>query len=292
MTGDAPVAAIDVGTNTTRLLVARAIGGRIHPLASGSAMTALGAGLTPGGDIGREGLELVSATVRQMAAEARRLGADRLVVATTAPGRNARNAAVLLAHLEAAAGVPARILSGTEEAALTFRGMVAAGAPDPLLAIDLGGGSLEMMGGEGGVLRWATSIPIGVRVLSERFAPPDPPPLDLLEPMVSAVRELLDAVDVPVRGTEAVAAGGSAEALGTLAGSDRLDRDGLLRAVERLAASPAADLAEETGIDPKRLRLCMAGAAAFEAVRRSFRIEVLHVSHAGIREGLVLEATA
>ncbi|HET6692347.1 MAG TPA: hypothetical protein VFG74_15950, partial [Miltoncostaeaceae bacterium] len=92
MTGDAPVAAIDVGTNTTRLLVARAIDGRIQPLASGSAMTALGAGLTPGGDIGREGLDLVSATVRQMAAEARRLGAVRLVVATTAPGRTARNA--------------------------------------------------------------------------------------------------------------------------------------------------------------------------------------------------------
>jgi exopolyphosphatase/guanosine-5'-triphosphate,3'-diphosphate pyrophosphatase len=291
VTRNAPVAAIDVGTNTTRLLVARAIDGRIEPLASGSAMTALGAGLTPGGDIGREGLELVSATVRQMAEEARRLGAERLVVATTAPGRTAGNAAVLLARLEAAAGVPARVLSGTEEAALTFRGMVAAGAPDPLLAIDLGGGSLEMMGGEGGALRWATSIPIGVRSLSERFAPPDPPPLDLLEPMVSAVRELLDAVDLPVRGTEAVAAGGSAEALGTLAGSDRLDRDALLRAVERLAATSAADLAEETGIDPKRLRLCMAGAAAFEAVRRSFRIDVLHVSHAGIREGLVLEAT-
>lgn len=292
VTADAPVAAIDVGTNTTRLLVARAIGGRIQPLASGSAMTALGAGLTPGGEIGREGLELVSATVRQMAEEARRLGAERLVVATTAPGRTARNAAVLLARLEAAAGVPARILTGAEEAALTFRGMVASGAPDPLLAIDLGGGSLELMGGEGGVLRWATSIPIGVRELTERFAPPDPPPLDLLEPMVSAVRELLDAVDMPVGGTEALAAGGSAEALGTLAGTERLDRDGLLRAVERLAATPAGDLAEATGVEPKRLRLCMAGAAAFEAVRRSFRIEVLHVSHAGIREGLVLEATA
>jgi exopolyphosphatase/guanosine-5'-triphosphate,3'-diphosphate pyrophosphatase len=286
----APVAAIDVGTNTTRLLVARAAGGRIEPLATGSAMTALGAGLRPGGDIGREALELVEATVRQMADEARRLGARRLVVATTAPGRTAGNADELLARLEDAAGVPARVLTGAEEAALAFRGMVASGAPDPLLAVDLGGGSLEMMGGEGGALRWATSVPIGVRALSERFAPADPPPLDLLEPMVSAVRELLDAVEVPVAGPEALAAGGSAEALGTLAGTDRLDRDGLLAAVERLAATPAADLAEATGIDPKRLRLSMAGAAALEAVRRSFRIDVLRVSRAGLREGLVLEA--
>ena len=292
MTSDAPVAAIDVGTNTTRLLVARTIGGRIEPLARGSAMTALGAGLTEGGDIGSEGLDLVAATVRQMAEEARRLGARRLVVATTAPGRKAGNRAVLLARLEAAAGVPARVLSGTEEAALTFRGMVASGAPDPLLAVDLGGGSLELMGGEGGALRWATSIPIGVRELSERFAPPDPPPLDLLEPMVSAVRELLDAVDVPAHGREALAAGGSAEALGTLAGTDRLDRDGMLAAVERLAATPAADLSEETGVEPKRLRLSMAGAAALEAVRRRFGFDALVVSRAGVREGLVLEATA
>jgi exopolyphosphatase/guanosine-5'-triphosphate,3'-diphosphate pyrophosphatase len=292
VSSDAPVAAIDVGTNTTRLLVARAAGGRIEPLATGSAMTAVGAGLKPGGDIGREGLELVEATVRQMAEEARRLGARRLVVATTAPGRTAGNADELLARLEEAAGVPARVLTGAEEAALAFRGMVASGAPDPLLAVDLGGGSLEMMGGEGGALRWATSVPIGVRALSERFAPADPPPLDLLEPMVSAVREMLDAVEVPTAGREALAAGGSAEALGTLAGTDRLDRDGLLSAVERLAATPAADLAEETGIDPKRLRLSMAGAAALEAVRRSFRIDVLRVSRAGLREGLVLEAAA
>lgn len=288
----APVAAIDVGTNTTRLLVARAVGGRIEPLARGSAMTALGAGLRPGGDIGREGLDLVAATVRQMAEEARRLGAERLVVATTAPGRTARNAAALLARLEAAAGVPARVLSGTEEAALAFRGMVASGAPDPLLAVDLGGGSLELMGGEGGRLRWATSVPVGVRSLSERFAPGDPPAIDLLEPMIAAARELLDAVDVPVRGREALAAGGSAEALAALAGTDRLDGGGLLAAVERLAATPAADLAEETGVEPKRLALSMAGAAALEAVRRSFSIDVLHVSRAGVREGLVLEAAA
>jgi exopolyphosphatase/pppGpp-phosphohydrolase len=147
-----------------------------------------------------------------------------------------------------------------------------------------------MMGGEGGALRWATSIPMGARVLSERFSPPDPPPLDLLEPMVAAARELRDAVELPVGGREALAAGGSAEALGTLAGTDRLDRDSLLDAVERLAAAPAGDLAESTGVSPKRLRLCMAGAAILEAVRRSFGIDALHVSRAGLREGLVLEA--
>jgi exopolyphosphatase / guanosine-5'-triphosphate,3'-diphosphate pyrophosphatase len=287
-TAPAPIAAIDVGTNTTRLLVARAVGGRIEPLAGGSAMTAVGAGLRPGGRIRADALDLVELTVRQMAAEARRLGAGRIVVACTAPGRIAGNADELLARLEAAAGVPARVLSGAEEAGLSFRGLCTEAVPDPLMAIDLGGGSLELMGGDGGSLRWATSIPIGVRSLTERFAPADPPPVDLLEPMVTAVRELVDAVAISVSGRDAVAAGGSAEALSVLSGGDALDRGALLRAVERLAASPAADLAEETGLEPERVRLSLAGAAAMEAVRRSFDLATLRVSRAGLREGLVL----
>jgi len=284
------VAAIDVGTNTTRLLVARAIGGRVEPLASGSAMTALGAGLRPGGRIRPEGLDLVELTVRQMASEARDLGARRIVVACTAPARVASNVAQLLERLEEASGVAARVLSGPEEAELAFRGMVAAGAPDPLLAIDLGGGSLELMGGEGGHLRWATSVPIGVRFLTERFAPGDPPTVDLLEPMIAAVREMVDSVTIAAHGREAIAAGGSAVALATLAGTDVLDRDALVRAVERLAASQAEDIAEETGLDAARVRLSLAGAAALEAVRRSFDLDDLRVSRAGLREGLVLEA--
>ncbi len=286
----APIAAIDVGTNTTRLLVARVARGRVEPLASGSAMTAIGAGLKPGASIGPDALDLVEITVGQMAAEARNMGARRLVVACTAPARVAANAAELLDRLENASGVVPRILSGAEEAELAFTGMVAGGAPDPLLAVDLGGGSLEMMGGEGGRLRWATSIPIGVRVLTERFAPADPPSIDLLEPMVAVVREMLDSVSVPTPGDEAVATGGSAVALAALAGEDRLDRAALLHAVERMVGASADDLAEATELEPARVRLSLAGAAALEAVRLPFDVDAVVVSRSGLREGLVLEA--
>lgn len=286
----APVAAIDVGSNTTRLLVARVLGGRVEPLATGGAMTSLAAGLRPGGRIGEEALDLVEVTARQMAAEARALGARVLVVACTAVARNAANADELLARLQRATGVRARVLSGPDEAALSFRGLVSSGAPDPLLAVDLGGGSLEVFSGRDGHLRWATSLPIGVRSLTERFAPGDPPAIDLVEPMTSAARELIDRVVDGSGATEAVAAGGSAVALGVLAGTDRLDRDALVRAVERLAATPSQDLAEETGLDPARVRLSLAGAAILEAVRRAFGLDALLVTRAGLREGLVLEA--
>ncbi len=130
----APMAAIDVGSNTTRLLVARADHGQISALASGSAMTALAAGLRPGGTIPMEKLDLVALTVRRMASEARDLGARRVVVACTAPGRMAANASQLLDRLQAAAGVVPRVLSGAEEAELSFRGLLSADAPDPLVA--------------------------------------------------------------------------------------------------------------------------------------------------------------
>lgn len=289
-TSPAPIAAIDVGSNTTRLLVARVVGGRVEPLATGGAMTSLAAGLRPGGRIGDEGLELVEVTARQMASEARALGARVLVVACTAVARTAANADELLARLHRATGVRARVLSGPDEAALAFRGLVSAGAPDPLLAVDLGGGSLEVFSGRGGRLRWATSLPIGVRSLTERFAPGDPPAIDLVEPMTAAARELIDPVVDAPGSADAMAAGGSAAAIALLAGAERLDRDALVRAVERLAAAPSRDLAEETGLDPTRVRLSLAGAAILEAVRRAFGIDALLVTRAGLREGLVLEA--
>ena len=107
--------------------------------------------------------------------------------------------------------------------------------------------------------------------------------------MIAEVRSMVDAVELPVQVSEAVATGGSAAALATLAGDTVLDRDALERAVDRLVAAPAADLAEATGLDPARVRLCLAGAAVLEAVRRSFGVDALRVSQAGLREGLVLE---
>jgi len=284
------VAAIDVGTNTTRLLVAAATEGRITPLASGAAMTALGEGLGRTGRIADAALDAAAETVAAMAAEARALGARHLVVACTAVARDAANADELLRRLEEASGVRPRVLSGTEEAHITFRGVVTADAPDPLLAADLGGGSLELMGGRAGRLDWATSLPLGARLLTERYEPADPPALDLVGPMVAYARSLVEPVADGHPAAGAIVSGGSAVALARLAATDDLDRDALVRAVERLAAAPAEDVAAETGLAPARVRLCMAGAAVLEAVRRAFAVEALHVTEAGLREGLVAEA--
>jgi exopolyphosphatase/guanosine-5'-triphosphate,3'-diphosphate pyrophosphatase len=284
------VAAIDVGTNTTNFLAARVEDGRIVPLATASVMTALGEGLGRTGRVAPAGLDLVAETTAAMAEEARGLGADALVVACTAVGRNAANAAELVERIRLATGVRPRILTGPEEARLSFEGLVAGGAPDPVVAADLGGGSLELMGGRGGVLEWATSLPVGVRELTERFEPGDPPSLDAAGPMVSHCVRLVEPVAREHPSGGCVVLGGSAQALRRIAGTDSLDRAALVAVLETLAGAPAADLAQDLGIDPARLRLCTAGAAALEAVRRAFGLEALQVSAAGLREGLVMEA--
>jgi exopolyphosphatase/guanosine-5'-triphosphate,3'-diphosphate pyrophosphatase len=286
------VAAIDVGTNTTRLLVARVAEGRLRPLASATEMTALGTGLGRDGRIGEAALDRAEEVVAAMAADARRVGAERLVLAATAIGRDAANSGALLARLARAAGVAPRVLSGDEEAALAFRGLVASGAPDPLLACDLGGGSLEVMGGEGGRLAWAVSLPLGSRRLTERFALTDPPALGAASDLIgAALAELEPAASGHVAGG-GVATGGSSAALARLTDSPVLDEVALRLALERTAAAPAASVAAERGLPDARVRVLFAAACVFEAVRRAFRLDGLAVSEAGVKEGLVLEAAS
>lgn len=283
-------AAIDVGTNTTRLLVARVVGGRLDPITTSSTMTALGEGLGRTGVIADPALDLVEATVAGMVAHARALGASELLVACTAVARDAANASALLARLERVTGVTPRVLSGSEEAALTFAGLGTAETPSDFVAADLGGGSLELMGGRDGALQWVTSLPVGVRRITERHEPSDPPPRSLFEPMSEHAGRLIAPVAAahPVGG--AVATGGSAVALGALAATRRLDRDALIRAVEVVTSVPAEDVARESGVEAARVRMCLAGAAVLEAVRQQFGVDALQVAAAGLREGLVMEA--
>jgi len=283
-------AAIDVGTNTTRLLVARIEPHHLTALATDEVMTALGSGLDATGTIAPAALDVVERTVGTMAEHARGLGADHIAIACTAVGRDAANAPDLLARLERATGVKPTVLSGEREAALTFQGIVAGGAPDDLVAADLGGGSLELMGGRAGRLEWATSIPVGVRKLTERFAVADPPDRTDWRAIVDDVTARVRPVAEVHAAAAIVVTGGSAAALSRLAGSARLDAAALSGAADLLATRPANELHDMTGMDANRLRLCFAGAGALEGIRRAFGLDGLEVSTTGLREGLALEA--
>ncbi len=284
------VGAIDVGTDTTRLLIARVVGGRPEVVASGASRTGLSDAMATTRRFTVAAMERTEQAVGVMVAEAHELGVTEPVIAVTGRFRDALNGDELLDRIEKTAGTRPVVLTAIEETHLTFNGLVA-GTPAliPVLAIDLGAASLELMGGTSEQLDWAASVPLGTRMLNERYEPSDPPSLDLVGPMLVYARSLLDRVAKGHHVDLALATGGGAEAVGLLAETDHLDRNALVHALERLAAIPADDLADDVGISVTRIAFCLCGTTVLEAVRRAFDLEYLTVSRAGLREGLVLE---
>jgi exopolyphosphatase / guanosine-5'-triphosphate,3'-diphosphate pyrophosphatase len=282
--------AIDVGTDTTRLLVARVVDGRPKVVASGASRTGLGDAMATTRRFTAAAMERTEQAVGAMVAEAHELGVTEPVIALTGRFRDALNGDELLERLEKTVGTRPLVLTAIEETRLTFTGLVAAAqVSSPVLAVDLGAASLELMGGTSEQLDWAASVPLGTLLLNERYDPSDPPSLDVVGPMLVYARSLLDRVAEGHPVEVALAIGGGAEAVGLLAETDHLDRNALVHALERLAAMPAEDLADDMGISVARVALCLCGTTVLEAVRRAFDLEHLTVSRAGLREGLVLE---
>src|SRR4051794_38955883 len=166
-------ACIDIGSNTTRLLVGECAGATVRPLIQERAFTWLGAG----SPVDAATADAVIAALRAQAARARGAGAARMRIVATAGLRRAPGADALVAELAAAAGAPVGVLSEQEEAALAFRGATAALSrkDGPVAVLDVGGGSSEVAVGEPGAPpRWWASVPLGSAVV-HRVCGGDPP---------------------------------------------------------------------------------------------------------------------
>src|SRR4051794_9036177 len=192
---------VDLGTNSTRMLVADVSDGRVEEVARRSEITRLGEGV----DQRRKLLPLPIARVRNVLSDFRRelerLGAERVLAVATSAVRDAENGEAFLGEGEWSYGFTTRLLSGDEEAELTLR---AVGADRPLaegtLALDVGGGSTELITtGE------RTSLDVGSVRLTERHLRSDPPTAGELEAAARDVRELLPALE----GTGAIGVGGT-----------------------------------------------------------------------------------
>ena len=185
------VAAVDLGTNSTRLLVADVDGGRVEEIARVSEITRLGEGV----DERRKLLPLPVARVRNVLSdyrrEAERLGAERVLAIGTSAVRDAENGEAFLGEVEWSYGFVTRLLTGDEEAELTLRG-VATGRPldEGTLVLDVGGGSTELITATG----QRTSIDVGSVRLTERHLRSDPPAPGALAAAAREVRDLLPAL--------------------------------------------------------------------------------------------------
>lgn len=286
-------ACIDVGSNTTRLLVAEADpAGGLRAVAAARAFTRLCAGREATGDLAADRIAASADAVRSQVDAARAAGAERVRVVATAAVRDAARPAAVLAALEAAAGIPVELLDPGTEAAYAFTGATRtlAALPDGLLAVvDVGGGSTELVTGTpGDGIGWTASVAVGSAVLAERHLRSDPPTAAELEAVCAAADAALAGVAVPARPAAAFAVGGSATALWQLAGP-RLDPEPLRDLVRRLFAGvPSERIAGEHGLHPQRARILPAGIALLASSAAVLGVP-LRIAGGGLREGVVLE---
>ncbi len=189
------VAGIDCGTNSIRLLVADRVDGRLVDVAREMRIVRLGQGVDRTGRLASEALDRTRAALREYAGTIRECGAQHVRMVATSATRDAANRADFVAMVQAELGVEPEVISGHEEAALSFAG--AAGVlPDlrgPMLVADIGGGSTELVrGGPGGPLR-AHSMNVGCVRMTERHLHDDPPTPAQIEATVADLRAAIDA---------------------------------------------------------------------------------------------------
>jgi exopolyphosphatase/guanosine-5'-triphosphate,3'-diphosphate pyrophosphatase len=285
------VAAVDLGTNSTRLLVADVDDGRVEEVARLSKITRLGEGV----DERRKLLPLPVARVRNVLSDYRRelerLGAERVLTIGTSAVRDAENGEAFLGEIEWSYGFTTRLVTGDEEAGLTLRG-VATGRPleEGTLVLDVGGGSTELI-----TTSERTSIAMGSVRLTERHLRSDPPAPGALAAAADEVRDLLPQLEP----TAAVGVAGTITTLAALelGGYDpdrvhgfQLSRAAAAGQLERLASLPLAERRKLPGLDPERAPVIVGGALIVSAVLDRYGLPGLEVSERDLLHGAALEA--
>lgn len=300
-------AAVDIGSNSVRLLVAdQPTGAPYKVLAEERIVTRLGEGVFRSGRIDDQALQFLSAQLARMQG----IIAKHDVLATravaTAAVRDANNQADFLARTSASLGHPIEVISGQEEARLIHMG-VAARWPHPksrVLIVDVGGGSGEVMVSEHGHLREAFSKPLGAVRLTEVFLrdsdPPDPAGLRRLESYID--EKLHAALDRFGHGKFDRMIATSASAAAVICAVNRIPRarreeadrlratrSQVLKFYRDVSSKNVAARRRMTGLGPRRAEIIIAGAALFWRVLELFRHPSMYYLAAGVREGIVAD---
>jgi exopolyphosphatase / guanosine-5'-triphosphate,3'-diphosphate pyrophosphatase len=275
-------ACVDIGTNTTRVLVAEVKDGRLTEVLQRRAFTRIGT--QP--EIPPEKIEEVSRVVAEQVALAATAGAERVRVVATACIRAAVNRDEFLAGMSE----QVEILEGDEEARLAFLGAtqtLGRDLPGVVGVVDVGGGSTEIaVGTVAGGVSWSSSFLVGSGALAERYLRSDPPSLDELRAVREHACDVFGTREVPHTDC-AVAVGGSAASLRRLVG-DVLDGESLRQAIGALSGAPAAEVAQKLALDARRVRLLPAGIVILDAAAEQLR-QPLQIGRGGLREGAVLD---
>jgi exopolyphosphatase/guanosine-5'-triphosphate,3'-diphosphate pyrophosphatase len=285
----APVAVIDIGTNTTRLLVAEIDSdGELVELERRSVVTALGQDVDATGRLADEAMDRVSDTIASYREVIDRVGAERVVAVATSAMRDSENGPAYRDYLKERFDIDARTISGDEEARLTFLGATAGRSDDrETVVIDIGGGSTEYVVGKPGEdPGFHTSTQMGSRRHSERFLHSDPPKPEELQALAEDVRATVPDVSA----AHAIAVAGTATTLAAIDGAEaahgyRLSLASLERITAMLAGMPLDERREVKGLHPDRAPTIVAGAVILTESIRALGLDEVEVSERDILHG-------
>ncbi|MRG60903.1 Ppx/GppA family phosphatase [Agromyces sp. CFH 90414] len=296
---------LDVGSNTVHLLVVDAHpGGRPIPAASHKSVLRLMRYLEPDGSISDVGVRGIVEAIGTAVAAARADGIDELLPFATSAIREAANGEEVLARITRETGVELRVLSGDDEARLTFLAVRRwyGWSADRILLFDIGGGSLEIAQGLDEDPEIALSVPLGAGRSTIEFLPDDPPTPEQVDRLRAHAREVLADVvrsfPLKPRADHIVGSSKTIRSLARLAGTTSAGPGASERAVlplkglddwtPRLARIPADARPALPGITPDRTFQIVAGAVVLSEAMRAFKVSELEVSPWALREGLIL----
>ena len=302
------MAVVDLGTNTTRLLVAEVYGDTVTELDRRTEITRLGEGVDATGRLGEEPMRRVLEAIAGYRTVIEEWGAERVVAVATSAVRDAANGEDLREELRRRFRIDARTISGDEEATLTFLGATSGRGTDgpPALVIDIGGGSTELViGTPGSEPTFHVSTQAGSVRQTERHLTDDPPQQQVADLAIEVQLVIEAAVPEDLRKSAAsgIAVAGTATSLAAidqeLEPYDATRVHGYLlelgaceRMLSMLAALPLEERRAVKGLHPERAPTIVAGAAILVEAMRSFGLEAVETSEADILHGAALVAAA
>jgi exopolyphosphatase/guanosine-5'-triphosphate,3'-diphosphate pyrophosphatase len=302
------VAVVDIGTNSTRLLIADVDAARVEEVERRTTVTNMGRGVDHTGLLSPDAIEGVCSVIGDYKSRYEEMGAERVIAIATSAVRDSTNGDAFIAELRERFGMDGRLLSGEEEARLTYLGATAGRSDDaPTLVFDIGGGSTEVIVGSGDDVSFHTSLQAGTVRQSERHLTSDPPDTHELEDLAADIRnQMAQAIAEtpegrPARVARAIAVAGTPTSLAAVdqelepydrerVHGYRLGLRRIQRLLSRLSSLPLAERLRIPGLHPGRAPTIVAGTVILVQVMRAFGLEEIEVSELDILHGAALSA--
>ncbi|MFY9559222.1 MAG: Ppx/GppA phosphatase family protein [Terriglobales bacterium] len=300
-------AAVDIGSNSVRLKIARSQGRRLKEVHEDREVTRLGEGVFSGGLLSPEAMSDTVRVLRRFHRGTQECGTDSVRVVATAALRDARNSRAFLEWVRSTTGWNVEIISGLEEARLIHLGIISSGRidADPVLLVDLGGGSCELTVSRKGQIRETVSLPLGAVRLTSEFLRHDPPRKGELERLRGFVGREMGRIQDRIKSARVravIATSGTAAALAGVSAhlarlrkqrpGTKITRDMMRRIVKQITRLPLEQRRKVPGIGPRRAEIICAGAVVYWELLERCHLAGFRYSPLGLRDGILAQMAA